>query len=108
MSDEAGLIQPCYGSAISYKVFARSFGGPPVLYLLANCYYSTSNWEIFFTSNGGFSWNLMQKEPVRFDNLTTYYQASTTTSQPTLDTPPTVTIIDGFGSHAIEVEPWVD
>lgn len=107
MNDTAGQIQLSHGSAISYKVFARSFPGTdPVLFLMATCYYPTGEWEIFFTGNGNFSWNLMEKVPGLVNHLVTYYVASWTSSFPMSNIPSSVTIVDAFGSHSVPVEPW--
>ena len=102
-----GKVQPSHGQAIKYTAYTRKFSedaAAPVLYITATCSYPVGPYEIFFQGEGGFTWTLMEKAPTIFYNLVTYHIACTTTGQPTLDIPDTITIKDGYGSHEVPVD----
>ncbi|MBK9715819.1 MAG: hypothetical protein IPO81_31725 [Kouleothrix sp.] len=107
MSDEIsylGTIQPSKALDIQYKAYTRQFEYGVVLFLTATCAYPRLQYEIFFQVEGGFTWTLMEKEPTISSPIISYHIASTTLGQPTADTPNTVTVIDGYGSHEVVVE----
>lgn len=100
----AGKVQPSLANQIQYKAYMRKFEAGAVLFVTATCSYPVGPYEIFFEAGGGFTWTLMEKAPEIFYNLVTYHIASTTPGQPTLDTPATITVIDGYGPHEVPVE----
>jgi hypothetical protein len=99
-----GKVQPARADEIQYKAYARKFELGTVLFLTATCSYPVGPYEIYFQGAGGFNWTLMEKAPGIFYNLVTYHIASTTTGQPLLEIPNTVTVVDGYGSHRVSVE----
>jgi hypothetical protein len=106
---ESGTIQLSHGQAIAYKAYARTFeaGSGAILYLVASCYYPIGNYEIFFEAEYGLeSFKLMEKVPGIAPQLITYYVASWTTSQPLVEPPTQVTMIDAWGKHQVKVQPW--
>lgn len=103
-TDFPGKIQPSRADEIEYKAYTRKFDLGSVLFITATCSYPVGPYEIFFQGKGGYTWTLMEKAPEIFFNLVTYHIASTSPGQPTIETPATVTIIDGHGTHEVPVE----
>lgn len=101
-------VQPSTAGGLAYKCFARKFhaDSPPVLYLLASGYHITGGYRLFFKTDGGFNWTLMETVPDVAPQMLTWYTASATTSQPILNGPDSVNITDAQGTHVVPVEPW--
>jgi hypothetical protein len=97
-------IQPARAGEIEYKAYTRQFALGTLLFITATCSYPVGPYEIFFQGEGGNNWVLMEKAPGIFYNIVTYHIAATTPGQPLLDTPDTITVRDGFGSHKVTVE----
>ena len=102
------IIQPSTAEGLEYKCFARTFeeDASPVLYLLASGAHGRGDYQLFFRDDGSFRWTLLERVPSIAPELVTWYVAITTTGQPVLDPPATVQVTDGFGAHAVPVEPW--
>ncbi|MGH9405667.1 MAG: hypothetical protein ACRD3D_07530 [Terriglobia bacterium] len=99
-----------HGTGLEYKAFARRFlqGPDGVLYLVATCYYPTSDFTIFFQENAG-TFQLMEQPPSGiFRHLVTYYVASWPSAGVSAERqlPEEVTIVDAQGEHRVPVRPW--
>ena len=92
---------------IVYKAFERLYAGGPgqVITLLASCSYQTSDWKIFFLTDGNGKYQLMEQMPRLPYNLITYYVADYTTGIGLEKPVSSVTIVDAQGEHEISVEP---
>ena len=108
-AETAQTVQLSRGIAIEYKAYNRVFDDQQgaVLYLLASCYYTVGGYHIFFEAENGLNtFKLMEKVPGLVNQLVTYYVASWTSSQRLVEPQEEITIIDGHGSHTVEVEQW--
>jgi hypothetical protein len=97
-------IGPASATDIEYRAFARDFGGPVVVSVVATSSYPVGPYEIFFEGAGD-DLRLMQKTPVDHFILVTY-QIAGSTFQPQGDTPTEITVIDAYGPHTVTVEAW--
>jgi hypothetical protein len=97
-------IQPARADQIQYKAYTRQFQTGTVLFITATCSYPVGPYEIFFQGEGGLIWTLTEKAPGIFYNLITYHIACTTPGQPLGNTPSTITVNDGYGSHKVPVQ----
>ncbi len=93
------------GGALSYLALSRPYDGPGTvaLSLIATCYYPTGRWHIFFTSDSA-GYNLMETVPGLANQLVTYYVAGFSSGGGLMPMR-SVNITDGYGTHAIPVNP---
>jgi hypothetical protein len=101
-------LRPCTAQGLVYRAYKRPYSGGPanVLDLFASCYYTDAPWEIFFTGVEGKpnTYQLMEKVPTIVYFLVSYYAASYSSGYGLPDLGDTVTIIDSYGEHQVQVE----
>jgi hypothetical protein len=108
LQQNPATIRPCTAQGLVYRAYKRPYGSGPanVLNLFASGYYTDAPWEIFFTGVEGKpnTYQLMEKVPTIVFFLVTYYAASYSSGYGLPDLANTVTIIDSYGEHQVQVE----
>jgi hypothetical protein len=108
LQQNPATIRPCTAQGIVYRAYKRPYSGGPssALALFASCYYGDAPWEIFFVGVEGKpgTYQLMEKVPTIVFFLVTYYAASYSSGYGLPDLGDTVTIIDSYGEHVVQVE----
>ena len=108
LQQNPGTIRLCTAQGLVYKAYKRLYSGGPAytLSLFADGSYGDAPWEIFFTGVEGKpnTYQLMEKVPTIVFFLVTYYAASYSSGYGLPDLANTVTIIDSYGEHQVQVE----
>jgi hypothetical protein len=108
-----GQLRLCTGQGLVYKAYTRPYApdaptSPPVLIVLASCYYPTNPWELFLqpdpSSENRFRFKLMEKPPALFSHIQMFYAAGRSTELGHSDLPEEATIVDAYGEHRVKVQ----
>jgi hypothetical protein len=104
-----GTIRPCTAQGLIYRAYKRPYiAGPPAhaLSLFASGYYGDAPWVMFFSAVWGQSdtYQLMEHVPTGVYFITTYYTATYCSGVGLPGKLDTVTIVDSYGDHTVQVE----
>lgn len=108
LQQNPATIRPCTAQGIVYRAYKRPYDGGPtnVLDLFANCFYGDGPWEIFFSGVEGQAntYQLLEKVPTITFGLVSYYATSYSSGYGLPELGDTVTLIDSYGEHVVQVE----
>jgi len=103
-----GSIRPCTAQGLIYRAYNRPYMGGPAqaLSLFASGYYGDAPWRMFFSAVEGQSntYQLMEHVPSVVYFIVTFYTATYCSGVGLSDPVDTVTIVDAYGEHTVQVE----